>query len=297
MTLRVVVEGDRVHRPAGWWTPTVHALLAHLHDVGFDRVPRPLGIVDGREVLSYVAGDSGPDGWLRVVPEAGLRAFARLLRDFHEATRGFVPPEDARWAFPAAPSDVICHGDFAPWNAAWDGLAPVGLFDFDFAGPAAPLRDVAYALEYVAPFRSDETALRWHGFRVPPDRARRIEVFASAYGLTDVDGLVDAVIDRQRLTIEQMVVFAAAGIEPQVSWVAEGDLDVHVRWSEANRDLFAQAFSDTEPPTRDHPGVEIQRLDGPAERDYRTDAEKSSEGRENDILPVGGRPFSRTDEQ
>ncbi|MEK8169329.1 hypothetical protein NKH77_04555 [Streptomyces sp. M19] len=35
----------------------MHALLAHLHEVGFRAAPRPLGIDDqGREVLTYLPG-------------------------------------------------------------------------------------------------------------------------------------------------------------------------------------------------------------------------------------------------
>jgi hypothetical protein len=53
----VVRVGDTVRRPAGPWTPAVHALLDHLHAVGFRGAPRPLGLDDrGREVLTYVPG-------------------------------------------------------------------------------------------------------------------------------------------------------------------------------------------------------------------------------------------------
>ena len=57
MSSGVVRSGDTVRRPAGPWTPAVHALLAHLHDVGFRGAPRPLGIDErGREVLPFIPG-------------------------------------------------------------------------------------------------------------------------------------------------------------------------------------------------------------------------------------------------
>jgi hypothetical protein len=242
---RVTVVGDRVYRPAGWWTPTVHALLNHLHDVGFTRVPRPLGVQDGREVLTFLPGESGAAGWPRVVPEAGLRALARLLREYHQAAAGFVAPPGARWALadgPARPGQVICHGDVGPWNVVWDGPTPVGLLDFDLAQPGAALDDVAYALEYLAPFRDDEHARRFQGFDAPPRRARRIAVFAQEYGLSGTQGLVDAVIRRQELTTVRVRALAAKGLEPQRSWVAEGfcaELEARVRWSRDNRPLLA----------------------------------------------------------
>ncbi|MET1074788.1 MAG: aminoglycoside phosphotransferase family protein [Umezawaea sp.] len=244
MERKITMVGDRVYRPAGWWTPTVHALLEHLHAVGFDRVPTPLGVVGGREVLTLIPGESGAAGWAKVVPDRGLRAFARLLRDYHQAVREFVPPADAHWAlsYPrSATGDVVCHGDFGPWNVVWNGLDPVGLLDFDFAGPADPLYDVAYALEYAAPFRSDTEALRRLGFAAPPDRRRRIEVFADEYGLADTGGLVDAVVERQRLDAVNVVALAERGLEPQRGWVRDGYLDEladRVRWSRDNRQIL-----------------------------------------------------------
>jgi hypothetical protein len=245
---KITMAGDRVYRPAGWWTPTVHALLEHLHDVGFDRVPKPLGVVGDQEVLTLIPGESGAAGWAKVVSDSGLRAFAGLLRDYHEAARGFVPPAGANWAlsYPRSPGgDVICHGDFGPWNVVWDGPTPVGLLDFDFAGPADPLYDVAYALEYVAPFRDDAEALRRLGFTAPPDRRRRLEVFAEEYGLAGADGLVDAVVERQRLDAVNVAALAERGLEPQRGWVENGYLDElagRVRWSRENRHLFDQRY-------------------------------------------------------
>jgi hypothetical protein len=195
---RVTVEGSRIRRPAGWWTPTVHALLTYLREVGFTQVPRPLAIVDGEEILEHIPGDSGPAGWARVVPEAGLRAVARLLR-------------------------------------------PVGLVDFDMAQPGDPIDDVAYALEYVTPFRDDAQAIRWQGFSTPPNRFRRIEVFADEYGLPTVDGLVEAVTRRQRSTIGTVQLLAERGLQRQRQWIAEGFLDelaARVRWTEQNKALF-----------------------------------------------------------
>src|SRR4051812_36781566 len=93
----VIVEGNTVSRPAYPWTPTIHALLRYLRAKGFNRAPAPLGIREGRETLSYIPGTSGADGWAKVVPEDGLRAMARLLREYHDATKGFVVPAASPW--------------------------------------------------------------------------------------------------------------------------------------------------------------------------------------------------------
>ncbi|MFF1292711.1 MULTISPECIES: phosphotransferase [unclassified Streptomyces] len=209
---QVVRIGDTVRRPVQPWTETVHALLRHLEAVGFPWAPRVLGFDgEGREVLSYIDGESGPLGWAKVVDDDGLSAFARLLRDYHDATSSFTPPGDAAWAVGAttADSEVVCHGDFGPWNVVWQGPQPVGLIDVDFARPAARLHDIAYALQYVAPFRDDAECTGWLHYPQPPDRHRRLEVFCTAYGLSSAEGVVDAVIREQQDTIERVRISSA----------------------------------------------------------------------------------------
>ncbi|GIJ49148.1 phosphotransferase [Virgisporangium aliadipatigenens] len=242
---RIVRVGDTVRRPLYPWSDTVHLLLEYLESIGFPYSPRFLGIDgDGFEVLSYVDGESGADGWAPVVGDAGLVAMARLLRDYHDAVAGFTPPPGAEWSThpgPVGEGEVVCHGDFGPWNLVWKGDRPIGIIDWDLAWPAPPMHDVAYALEYVAPFRDDAEAVRAMRHPAPPDRARRVERFATAYGLTDTSGLVDAVIAQQELVLSRAHRLADAGVQPQAGWRAAGDFDAvveRIAWSRANRALF-----------------------------------------------------------
>ena len=239
----IVRVGDTVRRPAGWWTPAVQALLRHLQDVGFPYSPRPLGVdAPGREVVSYIAGDSGAIGWYKIRSDQGLRRFAALLREYHAAVLDFRPSAAVEWAVrPSDPEEVVCHNDFGPWNLVYDEDEPVGLLDWDFAAPGPRRNDVAYALEYAVPFRDDVTALSWHHFETVPNRRHRLEVFAEAYGLTSTESLVDDVIARQRLTIEHVEELGARGLEPQASWTVDGTLAASwdlVAWAEENRNLF-----------------------------------------------------------
>ncbi len=252
---RVVRVGDTVRRTMLPWSPSVHLLLQHLESLGFVAAPRFLGIDDeGREVLSYVDGICGADGsngpgagahvWAMVVPDDGLVRFAQLLREYHEAVASFVPPEDAQWAIGSgAPAlgELICHNDIGPWNVVWRDSAPVSFIDWDYASPAPSIDDVAYALWWSVPFASDDECLTWRRFSDPPNRQHRIEVFAAAYGLTTVDGLVDAVIARQRKFRATVVEHAERGIPSDVAAVADGYLDTvdgWIAWSESNRHLL-----------------------------------------------------------
>lgn len=198
----------------------------------------------GREVLTWLAGESGPDGWGKVVDDRGLIALARVLRGYHDAVAGYRPPETTRWSTTTGgPSgdEVVCHGDLGPWNTVWRGDWPIGIIDWDHARPASRVHDVAYALEYTVPFRDDTECVRWLRYPEPPDRHHRLEVFATAYGLTDTTGLVDAVLAVQQAGIEEVRRLAEQGHEPQATWVADGHLDqlrARVAWSRANRHLI-----------------------------------------------------------
>lgn len=238
----VEIVGDTVRRPRYPWTPTVHQVLAHLRAAGSTSVPAPLTLDRDHETVSLLPGAAGPECWPHQATEPGLRSAAQLLRAVHDATAGWAPPADARWGRPPSePAEVVCHGDPGPWNMAWAGGEAVGLFDWDYCHPGPRKEDVAYALEYLAPFRDDATAVRWH-FDEPPDRERRIEVFCAAYGI-DAEGMVDAVIDGQRRIIPHVQALADAGLQPQVDWVVAGYLDelaARVAWSEAHRALFGR---------------------------------------------------------
>ncbi|RPF38680.1 phosphotransferase enzyme family protein [Streptomyces sp. TLI_185] len=180
----VVRIGDTVRRPAGPWTPAVHALLTHLHEAGFHAAPRPLGIDDqGREVLTFVPGRViWPDRFALVEPTAGLVRVARLVRDFHDAVKGFTPPPDARWQVlvPAEGADIIAHQDLAPWNLVVGGEEEWSFIDWDTAAPGSRLWDVAYAIRGFVPLSAHPD---WR----TPDAAARLRLFAHAYGLDETE--------------------------------------------------------------------------------------------------------------
>lgn len=254
---RIQITGDVVRRPAHPWTPTVHAFLHYLRTTGLECVPEPLGIErdtgggaggagGDTETLRYLPGASGRDGWFAQHSPDGLASAARLLREVHDASVGWVPPEDAQWAAPPVRGDdlVTCHGDPGPWNFVWDGHEAVGLIDWDFLHPAPRSDDVAYALRWFAPARSDVHALDWHHFPVVPDRAARIRAFLAAYG--DLPGCrgsdwVEAIARRIEATVEIATSLARDGVEPQRTWVEAGDLAIELddaRWVREHRHLL-----------------------------------------------------------
>jgi Phosphotransferase enzyme family len=189
----VVRVGETVRRPAGPWTPAVHALLRHLEAVGFDGAPRSLGLDEqGREILSFLPSE--PER----LDDAVLVEAARLIRGYHDAVSRFDPPAGARWNFmTGAPrrGDVVCHNDLSPANAIYGAAGPCAFVDWDLAAPAPREWDVAHALWRFVPLYPDGDCARL-GFPVGP-RGPRIRLFCDAYGLGDRGGILDVVRRRQ----------------------------------------------------------------------------------------------------
>jgi phosphotransferase family enzyme len=194
--------GDTVHRRSGPWTPAVHALLAHVRRVGLAATPEPLGIDEqGRAVLRFIEGETNP-GWPEPMPgwmyedDATIMAAARLLHDYHEAVSTFVPPADARWRTVApVRHEVICHYDWAPYNALFRGHEPIAMLDWDSAGPGTRLWDVAGSAYRWVPLYPlhDGTS---HDRVLPlTQQASRLATFCRAYGAFSPAETLDALIE------------------------------------------------------------------------------------------------------
>ncbi len=239
----VRIEGEVVRRPAAEATSTVHSFLHHLRSQGLECVPEPMGVRDGVESLRFIEGASGGDGWYHQHSDHGLASAARLLRRIHDASQKWTPPNDAVWGAPVAGGDdiVYCHGDPGTWNFIWRDNEAVALIDWDYLHPAPRLDDVAYALQWFTPLRSDQLTLQWHHFSELPERRHRIQVFLDAYGELPAFDVVDAVTARMQATSDLVQALAHQGQEPQRTWVADGALEqaaAEIAWVRDHRDLI-----------------------------------------------------------
>lgn len=217
-TLNPVVRiGDTVRRPVGPWTPTVHALLRHIRERGFDAAPEPLGLDDmGREILTYIPGTTvgWAAPWPRVVRSDDLLVqVGRTLARYHRAVADFRPAGEVPWQLGTAaiaPNEIVCHHDVAPYNTVIDGDRLVAIIDWDLAGPAPALSDLAFAAWQWVPLHGP-TVAEFLGWDRPPERGRRLRLFLDAYGLDDRSGFVEAVIERIRFNRATMLRRAAEG--------------------------------------------------------------------------------------
>jgi phosphotransferase family enzyme len=177
----VVRVGDTVRRPPQHATPLMREVLQHLERVGFDAAPRWLGVDEqGRDVLTYIEGDTFTERgtmhpYIGDPPERvlfdddQLSAVFQLLRRYHDTFAG----------------DVVCHGDYGPWNLVWRNRMPIAIIDFDSAYRGDPADDVGYALRMFVSYG--------FGPWSPEESVRRTRVALAAYGRDfDVPALLDA---------------------------------------------------------------------------------------------------------
>jgi hypothetical protein len=247
----VVRVGDTVRRASGPWTPTIHALLDHLHRAGFAEAPRAFGLDEkGREVLSYLDGTvPGYPLPEHVLAERTVADVARLLRRYHDITASFSPPADASWQLPAhQPSEVICHNDFAPYNLVWNGDALVGVIDFDLASPGPRTWDMAYTAYRFVPLTSPTNPDL--PFRDTAERAHRLAAFCGAYGADDIGPrqVAQAAISRLCELIAFIVDGAAAADPAQQAVLARGDVATYrgdVQWLRQNLDQLTPSDQPT----------------------------------------------------
>jgi phosphotransferase family enzyme len=194
-------RGQTVLREAGPWSRSVHALLKHLEEVGFTGAPRVVGAGfdgSGRETLTYLEGEFvHPGPW----SDDGVARLGVLLRELHGATASFRPPPTAVWRpwFGRAMGGerrVIGHCDTGPWNIVARSGHPVGLIDWEVAGPVDPLVELAQMCWLNAQLHDDDVAER---AGLPPlgTRAGQLRLIVDGYELSAAQrsGFLDTIIE------------------------------------------------------------------------------------------------------
>lgn len=212
----VVRIGDTVRRSTGPWTPAVHDLLRHLESVGMQGVPRALGFdSQGREVLSYLAGEVPvSEPWPQHVWSLSTIAdVGKWLANYHRAVSGYRPDSASRWWLgegAPGPGEIVCHNDFAPYNAVFSSGRVTGVIDWDVAGPATPAWDLAFCTWQWVPLHHPQLAASLGG----PDetaQAKRVRLLCDSYGHTDAAELLRLVERRVDASRSGLLTRANAG--------------------------------------------------------------------------------------
>jgi Ser/Thr protein kinase RdoA (MazF antagonist) len=218
VTQGVVRVGDTVRRPATGNSSFVRGLLAHLAANDFTEAPGPLGTDEqGRDIFSFIDGEVPAD--LAFHDDATLRAAALLIRRYHDATTGLITGACARSA------DIVCHNDLSPCNFVFRDGRPAAIIDFDAAAPGYRVDDLAYAAWLWLDIGNEETSAA--------EQARRLRLFADAYGAVDEEPLLEAMLKRQAMAIRSA---EQAGDAARAAWAR-----TCLAWTVANFTALAAA--------------------------------------------------------
>lgn len=223
----VVRAGNTVRRTTGPWTLQVHRLLAHLQSRGIHEAPAPLGFdAAGREILTFIPGIVGHEPLPELRTDAVLVQAAQLLRRLHDATAAVAQSWPAGWQAPTRPPvEVICHGDFAPYNCVFDGGKLVGVIDFDHAHPGSRAWDLAYAIYRFAPLMHPANP---DSYGDTAEQCRRARLFLDAYGLQDRTQLVPVLQARVACMAEFLIEGADRGDARMQANIDAGHLRVYL---------------------------------------------------------------------
>jgi hypothetical protein len=233
-TTDVVRVDERVIRSRRQGSERVEFLLRLLEERGFSRAPRFLGLTsDGQQILTYIDGTAGTCPLTaQMRSDEVLVSAAHTLRGLHDATQDIAAGLVGGWMLPdVEPYEVICHGDFAPYNCVFRDRTLAAVIDFDTAHPGPRLRDVAYAVYRYAPITAPDSSV---GFGSVAEQARRARLFCDAYGRdvlgdTERGDLVGATCDRLVELVAFMRAAADQGDESFRSHLRDGHDTAYLR--------------------------------------------------------------------
>ena len=224
--------GDTVRRELKPDSTKIHKLLKHLENNGFSYAPKFLGIDEkGREILSFIEGEAGNDPLKKYMwSDDVLREIAKMLRLYHDAVSDFPLSND--WTpIDNTPQkmEVLCHNDFARYNIIFNGEKPIGIIDFDVAGPGPRLWDIAYTLYTCVPlsrFYISETGeeVYYDPLHDANRIKQRVSLFFESYGKEMGEDYLEMVLLRLEGLCKTIIRKASEGDIAFSNMVDEGHL-------------------------------------------------------------------------
>lgn len=229
---KIIKENNNVVRPSNLWTTYVHTFLKFMHENEFDNIPIPYGVnEEGMELVSFVEGmvynDNLPD---TILSDDVLIEVAKLLRRYHDIGEKYVHQLTGKevWMLSKhSPIEVMCHGDFAPYNITFVDGHVHGIIDFDTLHPGPRIWDIAYAVYRWIPFVSPKNPDYCYPLN---EQIRRLKLFVDTYDLKDEERkqLPDKIVERIGSLVTYMRNEAASGNEDVQKNIDEGHVKLYL---------------------------------------------------------------------
>jgi thiamine kinase-like enzyme len=223
---------ETVVRPSNLWTKDIHRFLNFLHEEGADFVPKPYGFNEkNEEILSFMPGDVFnyplPEMFLR---DSMVVSAAQLLLKFHNYSEEYVSrlTNNEQWMLPAAyPIEVMCHGDFAPYNVTIVNNEAVGIIDFDTLHPGPKMWDIVYAVYRWIPFKNPNSPDSHGNLK---EQIRKTKLFMDTYGVNSKskNSFVSVLIKRLESLTDFMRYEANNGNKDVQLNIEEGHLQLYL---------------------------------------------------------------------
>ncbi len=224
-------DGEVVYRPLQSWSSTIHLILKHLERAKIAETPKFLGVNKDQEILSFVAGNTYNYPLVgAIATNEALVSAGKLLRKVHDSTVSLLEQLDVnahRWMLePREPFEVICHGDFTPYNVALLENKVVGVFDFDTAHPAPRVWDLAYSVYCWSPFKTDSN----DKLGTISEQLARARLFCYSYGATESEReqLADIMVQRLQALVSFMRSESENGNESFAENIEQGHLQAYL---------------------------------------------------------------------
>ncbi|MFA9458103.1 phosphotransferase [Halalkalibacter sp. AB-rgal2] len=226
-------SGDTVRRELKRDSMKIHHLLKHLENKGYHYAPKFLGIDEkGREVLSFIEGEAGNDPLKAYMwSDQALEEIAKMLRLYHDAVSDFPLSDDWQPIDKTPPHfEVLCHNDFARYNIIFNHERPIGIIDFDVAGPGPRLWDIAYTLYTCVPlsrfYLSEAGEKVYYETSQHANRVKqRVQLFFESYGETRKENDLEMVLLRLEGLCQTIERKAAEGDIAFQKMIEEGHLE------------------------------------------------------------------------
>lgn len=225
-------SGDTVRRELKPDSPKIHKLLKHLENKGFSYAPKFLGIDEKRrEILSFIEGEAGNYPLKEYMwSDDVLMDIAKMLRLYHDSVSDFS--FDGSWeSIDNTPQqfEVLCHNDFAMYNIIFNHKRPIGIIDFDVAGPGPRLWDIAYTLYTCVPLSRvylSETGEKvyYNSLQHANRIKRRVRLFFESYGEGIEENYLEMVLLRLEGLCKTITRRAREGDIAFQKMIAEGHL-------------------------------------------------------------------------